>query len=407
MNWIKEKAKKVWIWIIGGLVAVGIISIALAAQPLTPEEMKWKNFTDNLVTIDFIYQGQSATQLRDNKKIWQPTELEFESVYQHTYGIDMVAWQTIDGVEMCPTISETQLGRTACIPHWNQEFNNAKERGIVMGDTIKGLRNGARKNEVNGDIFDSSPVVKGFDFRNFISGLISKVLAVGVEVEDHFLVGSDIALNAHTPDTTGSGYTDLITTGSCDLFVDSVKDNIDAAESITTGGCGAGEGELDEADDVMTTADYTVEITQVNGDTGDDTNDLCGRIADANNMYCFIFNEGSGGPTGDLYENVGGTWAIIEANCGNIADGSKVELIMIGTTISIEDDDSEICSVTDDSHAGPGQAGVGMGDIGADTGDDVSSQELDDFIVTTQEVAGGAVAEPVFQSIFNDDSSIY
>ena len=140
MNYIKDKLKRLWKRILGGLIAIGVIGIAFAAPPLTPDQIEWKDFTDNLVTIDFTYQGQSAIQLRDNKKIWQPTELEFESIYQHVNGFDLVAWQTIDGVEMCPTISETQLGRTACIPHWGQEFNNAKERGIAMGDTIKGLR---------------------------------------------------------------------------------------------------------------------------------------------------------------------------------------------------------------------------------------------------------------------------
>ncbi len=377
-RWIKEKWKEIF--------ATGIILTASATIPITPNEIAWKDFTDNLIAIEYQYIGE-----KDLKGIWQPTEKEFEEVYKYAYGFDLVAWQTVDGVEMCPRMvrEDNSLGGyTACLSHWEQEFNNSKEQGELSGNIIIGLRNGVRQNIVNSDLYNIQSISvkkQKFNLLRLFRNLILSVYA-GVEFEDHFVDSPNTALKDWIPDTTGTGYTDLITTGSCDLYV-SNADRIDGTASISLGGCGANEGELCETDDTMSHADYEVSITQINGDTGDDSSAICGRIQDANNMYCLVFNEGSGGPAGDIYENVGGSWAIIEANCGNIADGSKVELKFVGTTISVEDDDIEICSVVDDSHSSAGKAGIGMGDIGANVGADVSDQDLDNFIVNVTGVA--------------------
>jgi len=361
------------------------------------EDIEWKDFTDNLIAIQYEQEGKSIRELRDRKGIWKPeTEKQFEKIYQYVYGNDMVMWQKLDGTEMCV---QPDGKRENCVPHWKQEFENAKERGELQMDIIKGLRNGVRKNSVNGDVYNDvysfgfKPVSKNkFSLKNLILGLIKKAMAYGTEFEDHFLLGVDILLADRTPDTTGTGYTSLLIRGaSCNgITVEEDRDNIYPRTSGST--CGSNEGEIVSEDNTLSNASYKVSILSVSADTFNDTDTLCCRIQNLNNMYCVVFNE----TDSNLYIYEGGSPSTIDTAGGGIADGSTVQLICEGSSISVEDDNVSILSATNSTFSAAGKAGVGMGSTMLTT-DDVDYQELDDFKVSV--TASVSAAEELIQPI--------
>lgn|SRR3990167_5470125 len=187
------------------------------------------------------------------------------------------------------------------------------------------------------------------------------------------------ALSAHTPDT-GTSWIKLLGivngasdtgTGS-DLKLSSTNDRLDAASSTAA----ADDGALYKANGTYDTPDYEVQCTVVTGDTGDDVSWLAARIQDASNMYAVRFNNDSSA----VYKKLSGTWTELATGAG-VANSSIVRLVVLGTKIWFEDDGKKIIEVIDDSISAAGTAGIGMGDIGAVTGDDVSAQELDAFSV--------------------------
>lgn len=191
---------------------------------------------------------------------------------------------------------------------------------------------------------------------------------------DTFTESSNTILDSHTPDV-GTGWTQIIEVINSGTSRLRVRANVDQLRRNT---CYTSEGALYEADDVISSADYEVRVRQVNGDIGDDPSILAARIQDPNNMYVLRWNESAA----YLHKRVGGVWTTIAGPAGGISDGSTVILKVDGTTISAIDDSNTILSVTDSSHSAAGKAGVGMGAVVV-SGDDCSSQRLDDFEVYT------------------------
>lgn len=354
------------------VLAIVAITLAVSYEPeirsggLSEQEQKMKKFTDNLEDINYSKIGQ-----KDAKGIWQPTEKEIEEVYKYVYGDEMVNWQLPDGTPMCGTGKEA----TNCVPHWKQEYENAKFNGELYK---------IRENEINGDKYDEELVgERKFDIIGFLKRLIMGANA-GVEFsEDMDPCGGvlGVTLADQTPDTgTGWGIVTQNGNGTIRCYGSPC-----VAEPY---GMTTSEGTLYGTQDTMSNADYTVSVSQINGDNSDDTNSICCRLADANNMYCVRFNEADA----DLYINDAGSWSTIDTQTSGIADGSTLELICEGTSISVEDDDSEILSATDSTHSSAGLAGMGMGAIMV-ASDDGSSQELDDFAVT---VTGSSPSSDLF-----------
>ncbi len=355
---------------------------------LSNEEEKQLKFTQNLEAIDYSSIGQ-----KDNKGIWIPTEKEFEEIYQYVYGFNMVNWQLPDGTSMCGVGREA----TNCVPHWEQQFENAKFRGELM--------KGVKANSVNGDIYflDLQQISKKFNYKNlvkrFFEYIIETVYAAEIEFEDHFTVGATVPLQTHTPDTTGTGWTDLINVGTCNLYINSVGDYVYGADSRSSGGCANdNEGELNEGDDTMSGADYEISIFLEFGDTSDHMSQICCRIQDANNMYCIRYNSSDA----DLYIRDGGSWSTIDTGSAGVATNSTLVLKCIGTTISVEDDSVEILSASDATHSSAGKIGLGMGAVIVGT-DGMNFQAIDDLVVTVAGAPPAVADEPVFQDYIDWD----
>ncbi|MCK5062111.1 hypothetical protein KAR28_06225 [Candidatus Parcubacteria bacterium] len=358
MNFIKRQLKRFKNWIIFAVLGVGVCMAAGQVLPFTPEEIKWKEFTVNLENISYKHQGKEIKDLKNKKGIWQPeTENDFEEIYKYVYGFDMVNWQLPDGTPMCGVGREA----TNCVPHWKQEFENAK---------FKNELNKIRKKEVNANIYNSQLISKNKIYFNFLKKWIKGVIA-GVEFQDEFTEGTLTLLENHTPTTAGSGWTEIY-----DYYGDDYLRILQGSNSVTPNTVASG-GVLYEGDDTMSGVNYTVQYKSINGDTLDDTNQLCCRIQDVDNMYCLLWNE----VDADLYINNAGSWSTIDTTATGIADNSIIELICEGTSISVEDDDVEILSAINAVHSSAGKSGIGMGGliIGSQ---DMSSQNVDDFVVT-------------------------
>lgn len=188
---------------------------------------------------------------------------------------------------------------------------------------------------------------------------------------DSFNVSSDTYLQSHTPNV-GTGWTLLIEQKSSGSSYLSAYASGDQLRRST---CAGNEGALYQTD-ALSNADYEVQVTQINGDNGDDYDLLAARIQDANNMYVLLWNESSS----TLYRRVSGTWNIIDGPVSGIGDGSTVILKVQGSTISVTDDGATKLSAVDASHSAAGRAGIGMGGVITSTAD-CSSQRLDNFQV--------------------------
>ena len=343
-----------------------------AIPPLTKIEKTQLDFTQNLENID-----HQSIGIKNNKGIWIPTERELEEVYKYIYGEDMVNWQLPDGTSMCGVGREA----TNCVPHWRQEFENAKFNGNLI--------EAVRKNEVNADAYNISPqlITKKKSWNKkiiiFLKSLIQPAYA-GVEFFDTYTVDINEELSTHIPDI-GTGYTRIkaVLVGNETLLA------LNSIDVLFPGVGGAADGALYETDDTMSGADYTIEVLQANGDTDDDTLIIACRVTDVTHMYALRWNE----TVSDLYVINGAGWSTIDTGGGGIADGSIVELICEGTSISVEDDDVEILSAIDATHSSAGKTGVGMGSVIV-VGDDLSGQRFDNLTITVSAAPPAAVDEP-------------
>ena len=187
------------------------------------------------------------------------------------------------------------------------------------------------------------------------------------------------ALSSHTPDT-GDSWTQLINIGDTTLGVASATDRC----TKTAGGGGLGDGAAWTADATYSSADYEVAYTVAVLESGDDPFWLLARVQDSNNFYAAHFNRDEH----RIYKKVGGTWtALTSLTSFNTSLLSVVQdrfsLIVEGTTIDLRLNGTLIATATDSAISAAGKAGVGIGNIGADSGHDTDTQAFDTFSVHT------------------------
>jgi hypothetical protein len=190
---------------------------------------------------------------------------------------------------------------------------------------------------------------------------------------DNFNTGSDQELTTRTPQL-GLNWSLMYTTGGGLLEANSGDNTLQKG----SGGNGSGDAALygAEVSGGYSSANYTVSITQTNGDTADDYNFIAARVQDSNTLYGFNFNESDG----QLYKRVSGTWTALGAQTSGITNGSIIKLKVQGTSISVEENGAPIVSVTDSSITSAGRAAIGMGAV-QDPSHDLNKQELDNFSV--------------------------
>ncbi len=204
-----------------------------------------------------------------------------------------------------------------------------------------------------------------------------------VVFSDSFTESSNTPLGSHAPDT-GYGWVQIYSSG---FSGDGME--VNSSGNLTRLSCGLNDGtfyrtQINGADDVISSPDYVVSVTQVNGDTQNDMNIIGARIQDPSNGYAFRWNsENNSADNPGLYKLVNGSWSQLDNINGiAISNGDKVSLKVEGSVISALVNDVAIVSYNDPSpFTGAGYAGVGMGEL-VIPGDDCDSQVIDDFSVT-------------------------
>lgn len=184
--------------------------------------------------------------------------------------------------------------------------------------------------------------------------------------------GASAELSTTVPDT-GTGWSQIINISA------TARRNGSGVFAANTGGLS--DGCFYTANTTYDTADYSVKANIAGTvETGDDPYWLGVRVQDANNGYFLRFVSGSQ----RMYKRVGGTWtALGTLLTGALSSGDVIELEISGTTLRWLLNGTQMQAVTDSSISAAGKGGIGMGSIGAVTGDDMDAQQLDNFEVNT------------------------
>lgn len=204
---------------------------------------------------------------------------------------------------------------------------------------------------------------------------------------DTFTEGADTTLASHTP-TTGTSWTKLINGGGGDNLQVTAATDICASDG--TGGLG--DGSAYTADATYSTANYEVSCKLAGALAADDPVFLMGRIADASNFYTALFLLNAG--VCRIYKMVAGTPTALGTGFTFDSDsppavGDRLSFVLNGTTLEMRLNGVLLDSTTDSDLSAAGKAGLGMGNIGIDSGHDIAAQAADDFAVHSI-VAGGS-----------------
>lgn len=215
-----------------------------------------------------------------------------------------------------------------------------------------------------------------------------------IVIDDKFSGESaEIDLDAHTPDTVGTGWTIIEQTGGRDLRI---SGDIGAEE--LSGEAQNSVRSLYTAQGTYTVNDYDVEIDVTAADTGDDVAWLLGRVTDSSNYYGagFVVTAGT-----DLWlvKNVAATVTDIASADADWAASATIKLEIRDAAKKVFVDDVEKISDADDALTSVGEAGVALGNIRAADDDMGAAWRMDNFLVTDTAGAGGSVTEQAVAAI--------
>src|SRR6185503_10280507 len=123
-----------------------------------------------------------------------------------------------------------------------------------------------------------------------LGGVVSPANAAVIFNDLFTEAAADTTLASHVPTNAGLSWSVLIQNGGATLRADASSDNC----QINAGG--NSDGVLYQANITggYQNVDYEAQVTQVNGNLGDDWNWIAVRVQDANNMYVFRYSETSG-----------------------------------------------------------------------------------------------------------------
>ncbi len=215
---------------------------------------------------------------------------------------------------------------------------------------------------------------------------------MAVVVQDEFTEVSNTALTAHTPTTTGTGWTEQARSGSISHQVfgsfDDVSPSSDEPEDhvITTG------------DPNPTEADVDVEFTcsAAAGAGSGDPYGFVARFADADNFYSAGTYQATAGADKKIFKEVSTT--VTELATGDegwaVSDTLKFELR--GSDLKLFHKGSEVLSASDSAITAAGAAGIFHGNIW-NSGDDLDQdQALDDYKCTefASVIDAGSILQP-------------
>lgn len=189
--------------------------------------------------------------------------------------------------------------------------------------------------------------------------------------------GADVDLDTHTPDTVGTGWTNIETTGTRSIFVETAT----PANVIRAEGPENSDRTLYTAQGAYAGNEYDVEIDIVNTDTSDDWAFLLGRLTDSSNYYAagFIANANVDlrlvKKVANVFSNLG------TADSDLVASGATIKLEIRDANKKIFIDDVEQFADNDDALTSTGEGGVAFGNILTATFDIGSGWDLNNFLI--------------------------
>lgn len=194
--------------------------------------------------------------------------------------------------------------------------------------------------------------------------------------QDSFTVGSDTALDAHTPDT-GTSWTMVWQTGGT-----SKATCIASTDRCRVDATVANSGFLYSANATYSTADYEASCVVSAGFAGTNKGYLIVRMQDQENMYALRFETGA--TSTRMYKKVSGTWTALGSFQTDPAVGDTIKIRVSGTTLTYYYNGGLIDTQTDSDLSSAGKAGIGMGggaELASSTDDLTNTSAIDDFLV--------------------------
>lgn len=186
--------------------------------------------------------------------------------------------------------------------------------------------------------------------------------------------GSNVALTSHTPDSGGSWSTLLDTTSAGSALT------VIAATDVLSPTGGTNSARL--AATVSWTplsADYYVRIVMAAASTGDDAFWLIARCADASNFYAAVFYGGA--TTVYIIKVVAGVVTDLTSASVTIGNSDTLTFNVVGTSLTVDQNGSQILSTTDSALTAAGVGGIGFGNIRNATDDVNTGVDITQFVL--------------------------
>ena len=214
---------------------------------------------------------------------------------------------------------------------------------------------------------------------------------MAVVVQDEFTEVSNTALTAHTPTTTGTGWTERDRTGLISHQVFGAFDDVAPSSSETD------DRVVTTSDPDPTEADVDVEATcsSTLGSGSGDAMGFVARYADNSNFYSAGTYQASAGSDKKIFKEVSAVVTELATGDNGLSVGDTFKFELRGTTLKLFHKGVEELSATDSAITAAGSAGIFHGSVWV-AGDDKSNlQAWDDYKCT--EFAGVAIAGPITQ----------
>lgn len=195
-----------------------------------------------------------------------------------------------------------------------------------------------------------------------------------------------VDLDAHTPDTVGTGWTIIEQTGARDIRIRG-----DLSENHASGEAENSDRALYTAQGSYTINDYDIEITILTIDSADDLAWIMGRVTDSSNYYAAGFVSVAGT---DLFlvKNVATTVTTLSsADTDLIVNNAVIKLEIRNAAKKVFIDNVEKLTDPDDILTSIGEAGLALGNIRNSTDDLGAQWDLDNFLVTDTVVPSGRI----------------
>jgi len=207
---------------------------------------------------------------------------------------------------------------------------------------------------------------------------------MAIIVQDEFTEGADTNLDAHTPTTTGTGWTKENGSASWHLRCYAAQDNVEFTETGSRG-----DNLMYSSQPAPTTADVDVQFDSFRATpvSNDGAWGCFARFADTSNFYSLGLYRTGVAADKKIFKRVTGTDTELASGDNGITDGDVHLFEIRDATKKLFHNSSEILSTTDNAITAAGEAGLCLGEFMTTLDECRHNIEFDDYILTEISVA--------------------